>query len=1232
MPLFLRVWSLLFLAIFLLFPKIALSADDIRQVSVPVDGLLYNPADGKLYGGVVSGANANSIVPLDPKTATLGTAVPLNSLPKEMVLSSDGHYIDTVVTGGFQIRRFDTTTQTVGIDWALGNDYSALYAEDIAALPGSPGSVLISRANTGLSPRHKDIVIFDNGVLRVTPNRAAGANFIEVNESGTRLYGYFAEISSFDFVRWDINSTGFPNGSSIHPIIGNLNFKYAGGRAYASNGMIFDPESGAITGSFSSLSLGMTLPDAASGKLFTASQSGTNVTIQVKNLNTLAPLGSIVVPNVTGTPSRLLRWGINGLAFRNATQVFLVRNSLVGILPPTVTGVNPNQGLAGDSVVLTGQDLSTTNSVKFNGVEATFHVDSDTQITATVPTGATTGPIKVTNGGGSTETSPFTVYVVPSISVGDASITEGNSGSQNLSFPLTLSNPFYLPVSVTVTTADGTATDAQDYTATSTTITIPAGQTTETVDVPVLGDTSNEINETFLLNLSNPTNANLGDVQGIGTILNDDFPTFHVSGGSITEGNSGTTNMNFTVTLSYASADAVSFDYATMDDTAVGGTDYTVTTGSGSFAPGQTSQIISVPIQGETTYEPNETFFLRFSNLVGAITDIPVAPNAVDSAGDATGTIINDDAVPGISTGDVTVAEGNSGTANADFSVTLTNDSSVPVTVNYATANGTAIAGRDYNVTSGTLTFNPGEKEKIVSVPIIGDLIDEEDETFNLNLSTPTNATISDAIGAGTITDDDTATFSVDSPSTVEGNSGTLPMNFTIKLSAPSSRTITVKYQTPDANSSASPSAATSDVDYIALPSTTLTFTPGQTTKIVTVRIKGDRERETNEQVALLVSGTSNITGDAQGSGTIVDDDGLPSLSINDVSISEGAGGTTTDAVFTVKLSVPTFQQVTVNYATANGTAVAIDDYTSATGTLTFAPGETSKSLTVTVQNDALDEENEAFSVLLSGSDNASVLKGTGVATIVDDDLAPSISLSPTSASLTERNSGTLSMNFSVRLSAPSGRPIQFTYQTANSPTNPATVGVDYVAVNPTVVVIPPGSFGVQVPVPVNGDTLYESDEHIGIVLSRPLNAALVSGKNIGDGTILNDDKAPSISISNVQSAEGNSGTKAMLFTVKLSAPSGLPASVRYTTTNGTALAGSDYLAVAGTLTFAPGETSKTISVLIKGDTFPEPNEQFRLVLSGAVGSTVSGGTVTALGTILNDDQAATGNPSAGTG
>src|SRR5262249_47189981 len=136
-------------------------------------------------------------------------------------------------------------------------------------------------------------------------------------------------------------------------------------------------------------------------------------------------------------------------------------------------------------------------------------------------------------------------------------------------------------------------------------------------------------------------------------------------------------------------------------------------------------------------------------------------------------TILNDDPVPPVvSIGNATVTEGNSGTTNATFTVSLSAASTQTVTVNYATADGSAVAGSDYTAASGILTFAPGETSKTVTVTVLGDVIDEANETFSVTLSAPTNATLGTSTGTGTITDDDTAAVAVNDVSVVEGNSG----------------------------------------------------------------------------------------------------------------------------------------------------------------------------------------------------------------------------------------------------------------------------------------------------------------------------------------------------------------------------------------------------------------------------------------------------------------------------
>ena len=225
------------------------------------------------------------------------------------------------------------------------------------------------------------------------------------------------------------------------------------------------------------------------------------------------------------------------------------------------------------------------------------------------------------------------------------------------------------------------------------------------------------------------------------------LPTLSINDVSVTEGNAGTTNANFTVSLSApAGAGGVTFDIATANNTAVGGADYVTRSLTGQSIPaGSSTFSFTVQVNGDLLDEPNETYFVNVTNVVGATVG--------DSQG--LGTINDDDAAPSLSINDVSLAEGNSGTSNANFTVSLSAASGQTVTVNYATSDGSATAGSDYTATSGTLTFTPGQTTRPVAVTVQGDTTLEPNETFNVALSSPTNATIGDGAGIGSILNDD---------------------------------------------------------------------------------------------------------------------------------------------------------------------------------------------------------------------------------------------------------------------------------------------------------------------------------------------------------------------------------------------------------------------------------------------------------------------------------------------
>lgn len=225
-----------------------------------------------------------------------------------------------------------------------------------------------------------------------------------------------------------------------------------------------------------------------------------------------------------------------------------------------------------------------------------------------------------------------------------------------------------------------------------------------------------------------------------------------IGGGSVVEGNSGTVQLAFTVSLSAPAADVVTVNYATGGGTATAGSDYIAQSGLLSFAPGETSKTILVDVIGDTAFESNETFGVTLSGATA---------NARVQTASATGTITNDDVqpppvTPTLAIGSVSALE-NTGWIR--FTVTLSQALSTRVTVRFATANGTAVAGKtgDYTATSGTLTFNPGETSKVVSVAVRNDSAVEADETFFMDLSRASGATISTARGTGTIVNDDVA-------------------------------------------------------------------------------------------------------------------------------------------------------------------------------------------------------------------------------------------------------------------------------------------------------------------------------------------------------------------------------------------------------------------------------------------------------------------------------------------
>ena len=252
---------------------------------------------------------------------------------------------------------------------------------------------------------------------------------------------------------------------------------------------------------------------------------------------------------------------------------------------------------------------------------------------------------------------------------------------------------------------------------------------------------------------------------------------------AVTEGNAGTRAATFTVNLSEPSDQFVTVDFTTAAGSAAAGSDYQTTSGTVTFAPGEMSKTIMVQVIGDRLAEPNETFVVNLSE--------PTNATIVDGQG--IGTILDDE--PRISINDKTVTEGNTGSVNATFTVSLSVGSDVAVTVHYQTANGSATAGSDYAAASGDVTIAAGQTTNTFTVAVIGDRLGEPNETFVVNLSSPTNATIADGQGIGTILDDESR-ISITNVSKSEGRKGrTTLFTFTVTLSAAYDQPVTMSFQ-----------------------------------------------------------------------------------------------------------------------------------------------------------------------------------------------------------------------------------------------------------------------------------------------------------------------------------------------------------------------------------------------------------------------------------------------------
>lgn len=787
--------------------------------------------------------------------------------------------------------------------------------------------------------------------------------------------------------------------------------------------------------------------------------------------------------------------------------------------------------------------------------------------------------------------------------INDVTAAEGTGGTTNFTFTVTKTGATVLDSTVIFQTADGTAAGGSDYTA------VPAGsvsflasETSKQITISVNPDSIYETNETFFVNLTGATNGTIGDGQGQGTITNDDTaPAFSINDVSLNEGNSGTTSFTFTVSKTGSTEVNASVNYQTNNGTAAAGSDFeSVTSTPLTFLPSETSKQVTVNVTGDTVYELNESFTVGLSGEA----------NATIADGSGLGTIVNDDAQPSFSIGDVTQSEGDSGLTNFSFEVTRTGTTEVTATFDWFIINGTATSQEnDFIPATGQIEFHPGDTTRYVTVQVGGDTIYENDETFEVEISSAQHATITDNRGLGTILNDDAApTIAIDDVTMSEGDSGTKTFTFTVTKTGLTAFNGSFGYIAQDGT------ATLADDDFE--PATdTVTMLAGEASKTVSVTVNGDTKFEADETFNVALQNEAGLVVTRRvGVGTITNDDTAPTVSINDVTFtgadSLGKGG------FTVSLNSASGLPVTVQYQSVNDTAIAGEDYDAVSGTLTFNPGETEKTIPVNILPDSVHEGSEQFFVDLHTPLNSTIADGRGVGTIPNDDAQPSFSI--TDVTQAEGSGGTTDFIFTVTKTGSTALSSMVTFATqAGTATAGAscTAGVDFVMANGTLS-FSPTETSQQVLVRVCGDTIVETDETFFVNLSGASNATISDAQGLG--TIQND-TTPAVGFESATYLEDESQT-AVITVVRTGDLSGM-STVEFATSNGTSnggascsVIGTDFINTTGTITFAPTESTQTVNVPVCADSLFETTfETANLTLSSPSVGTILNHTPTAV-------------------
>ncbi|MBX3030149.1 MAG: VWA domain-containing protein [Chloroflexi bacterium] len=784
------------------------------------------------------------------------------------------------------------------------------------------------------------------------------------------------------------------------------------------------------------------------------------------------------------------------------------------------------------------------------------------------------------------------------------------------------------PVSVAWHTQDAGATAGADYLGASGTLELAPGDTVATIVIDLLGDTDPEPDERFEVVFTDPVGVTLPARPAIVTIAASDAPAVArpvITVADVVVGESDGW-VDILVRLDAPGTDLVSMDYATEGRSAnpfgTGHDDYWTAAGTLHFPPGVTARHVRVDVRDDDIQEGYESFGFQLRD----------ARNATIGRSLGLVALIDDDTVsgmPSLVARDVAVDEA---AGTAEVVVLLGGPRGVaataPVSVAWHTEDAGATAGEDYLAASGTLVFAPGDTTRTIVLDLLDDDDPEPLERFAVVFSDPAGLDLPPRPALVTIAASDApavARPAVSVSDVIVGESDGW-VDLVVSLDAPGTETVSVDYTTE--GRTANP-VGTGHDDYWTAAGT-LVFPPGVTSRTVRVELVDGDWVEGFESFGLVVRDPRNaILGQHLGIVGVIDDDtisGSPTIVARAGEVDETDGTAQVVVLLGGPHGAAASSPVGVAWRTEDAGATAGQDYIAASGILELAPGETARTITIDLIDDAAPESAERFAIVLSDPSGAVLAPEPTLVTIAASD-GPAVARPAVSVSDAIVGESDGWVDVVVRLDAPGTETVSVDYATEGRTAGPVGSGHDDFWSVAGTLVFPAGVTSRSVRVELIDGDWVEGFETFGFVLRDPRNAIL--GQSLGVVGIIDDDTLTAEPALVVRGAEVDEADGTAEVVVLLGGPRGTgssaPVTVEWRTEDAGATAGEDYIAASGTLELAPGETARTITIDLIDDAVAEPFEGIAIVLSDAFGATLP--TEPATITIAASDAPASAQP-----